>query len=326
MSAADPSLPIDHARLLAEIESDARLLRREGVITPAFERQLDVLFDRVAPPATSDDLDQVVASAEDLAFVNADVVVASEKAGGGPVKHAVRRLSYWYVNYVTDQVQAFAVVASRGLRLLGRRVERLEGAVPILDARVAAELERTPRAVDGSPWFEAIVAAAAGAPGRVVHAECDDGRLVQALAEAGLDAYGVEPRLTAADAASESGVEVRDGDALAHLRLVPDGVLGGVVLSGCVDRYPLPWLLALLDEATRALAPGGRAAILGATPETWGTGPSRVAADLAPGRPLHATTWEHLLQARGYESIATMAGPQDAEPASVLVTARRPDR
>jgi len=326
MTAADPPSVVDQSRLLAEIESDARLLRREGVITPAFERQLDALFDRVAPPATSDDLEQVVTSAEDLAFVNADVVVASEKAGGGPVKHAVRRLAYWYVNYVTDQVQAFAVVASRGLRLLGRRVERLEGAVPILDARVAAELDRTPSPFDASPWHEAIIAAVADAPGRVVHAECDDGRLVRALTAAGLDAYGVEPRITEADAASEAGVEVRDGDALAHLRVVPDGVLGGVVLSGCVDRYPLPWLLALVDEATRALAPGGRVAIITATPETWGTGASRVAADLAPGRPLHALTWEHLFETRGYEAITTTAGSPDAEPASVLVTARRPGR
>jgi SAM-dependent methyltransferase len=326
MTPADPSPAIDQARLLAEIESDTRLLRREGVITPAFERQLDALFDRVAPPATSDDLEQVVTSAEVLSFVNADVTIVSEKTGGGPVKHTVRRLVYWYVNYITDQVQAFAVVASRGLRLLGRRVERLEGAVPILDARVAAELDRTPRALDGSSWCEAIVAAVVGAPGRVVHAECDDGVLVRALAAGGLDAYGVEPRLTEADAASEAGIEVRDGDALAHLRLVPDGVLGGVVLSGCVDRYPLPWLLALVDEATRALAPDGRAVILTATPETWGTGASRVAADLAPGRPLHAVTWEHLFETRGYEAIATTAGPPDAEPASVLVTARRPGR
>ena len=326
MTAADPSPAIDQARLLAEIESDARLLRREGVITPAFERQLDVLFDRVAPPATSDDLEQVVASAEDLAFVNADVAVASEKAGGGPVKHAVRRLSYWYVNYVTDQVQAFAVVASRGLRLLSRRVERLEGAVATLDARVAAELDRTPRAFDGARWIDAIVAVVADAPGRVVHAECGDGDLVRALVAHGLDAYGVEPRLTEADVASEAGIEVRDGEALAHLRLVPDGVLGGVVLSGCVDRYPLPWVLALVDEATRALAPGGLVVIVTATPETWGTGASRVAADLAPGRPLHAVTWEHLLETRGYEAIATSAGPPDAEPASVLVTARRPGR
>jgi SAM-dependent methyltransferase len=212
------------------------------------------------------------------------------------------------------------------LRLLSRRVERLEGAVATLDARVAAELDRTPRAFDGARWIDAIVAAVADAPGRVVHAECGDGDLVRALVTDGLDAYGVEPRLTAADAASEAGVEVRDGDALAHLHLVPDGVLGGVVLSGCVDRYPLPWLLALVDEATRALAPGGHAVILTATPETWGTGASRVAADLAPGRPLHAMTWEHLLATRGYEAIATTAGPPDAEPASVLVTARRPGR
>ena len=34
----------DQARLLAEIEEDARGSRREGIISPAFQRQLDALF------------------------------------------------------------------------------------------------------------------------------------------------------------------------------------------------------------------------------------------------------------------------------------------
>jgi SAM-dependent methyltransferase len=324
MTAADPSSGLDHARLLTEIEAEARQLRREGTISPAFERQLDALFDRVAPPANSDDLDQVVTSAEDLAFVNADVPVESQKRGGAPIKHGVRRLVHWYFTYVADQVQAFAVVAARGLRLLGRRVDRLEGAVPILDERVQAELQRTPRALDIAGWITAVGEAVAGAPGRVVHAECGDGALVRALVDNGLDAYGVEPRAGEADAASAAGIEVRDGDTLNHLRVVPDAVLGGVVLSGCVERYPLPWLLALLDEVTRVLAPGGRVAIVTVTPEAWGTGASLIAADLAPGRPLHPTTWEHLLASRGYEAISTTRASADAQPESALVVARRP--
>lgn len=325
MSTADPAPDINQASLLAEIDRDARRLRQEGVISPAFERQLDALFDRVAPPATSNDLEHVVASAEDLAFVSA-AVAPSGTGLVGAVKHFLRRVVRRLATSVTNQVQAFAVVASHGLRLIARRIDRLEAAAPALDTHVAAELVRTPRALSEVVWTDHVVRGAADAPGRVMHADCGTGLLVHALVEAGFDAYGVEPRLAEADAAARSGIEVRDGDALEHLRQIPDGVLGAVVLTDCVDRYPLPWKLALLDEMTRALAPGGRALIVTITPETWGMGGSRIAADLAPGRPLDATTWEHLLRQRGYEAVTTMGGSPDAEPSSVLVTARRPGR
>lgn len=315
---------IDRSRLLAEIEEEARRLRRDGLISVGFERQLDRSFDQFSPPSTSDDLELVITSAGDLAYVNADVPVDSRIAGGTVVKKGVRRLVYWCLNYVTGQVQSFAVVVARGLRLLGRRVESLERATPALSSGVAAEVARLSPAVDLEPWTTAIVDAARRTDGRVVHAECGDGTVVRALEAAGLDGYGVEPRSTAADAAAAAGVEVRDGDALEHLRLLPDEVLGGVVLSGCVDRYSLPSTLALLDETTRVLAPGGRVLVVSATPATWGTGSSEVLADLAPGRPLRAATWEHLLTVRGYESIVVTDGVPATVPASVLITARRP--
>lgn len=316
--------PIDHSRLLAEIEDDARMLRREGAITPAFERQLDALFDRIAPAATSDDLDHVITSAEERSFVNADVVAESKIKGGAIAKHGVRRLVYWYFTYVTEQVQSYAVVATRALRLLARRIERIEGVVPALDERVVAAIDHLPPTVDVAAWESEIVTAMRGAAGRVVHGDCGAGAVAQALAGAGVDAYGVEPRLSAADAASAVGVEVRDGDMLDHLRLVPDGVLGGVVLSGCVDRYPLPWQIALVDESTRALGSGGRLVVVSISPDAWGVGDTVVAADLAPGRPLHAATWEHLLKVRGYEGIRALPGSDAGRASTALISASRP--
>ena len=75
----------DWARLLAEIEEDARGSRREGIITP-FQRQLDALSDRLSQPTTSDDLEQVVTSAEELAYVSTDMPAASDLVGGAVAK------------------------------------------------------------------------------------------------------------------------------------------------------------------------------------------------------------------------------------------------
>ena len=57
----EPAHPDDDAvrppRIMAEIQVEARRLRREGVVSPAFERELDVAFGRLAPPAASEDFD-----------------------------------------------------------------------------------------------------------------------------------------------------------------------------------------------------------------------------------------------------------------------------
>jgi hypothetical protein len=141
---------------------------------------------------------------------------------------------------------------------------------------------------------------------------------VRRLVDAGVDAYGCEPRLALAEAASLAGLDVRSDEVLDHLRAVDHEALGALVLAGTVDRVPVGVQLDLADLAAGALADGGRLALVGTDPEAWGRTTSVVEADLAPGRPLHAETWEHLLAERGFGAIAA----QDAPP-RYLVTATR---
>ncbi len=54
---------------------------------------------------------------------------------------------------------------------------------------------------------------------------------------------------------SSAGCSVTIGEASEHLAGRPDGALGGIVLSGVVDRLPLHALLPLLAQSRRALAP-----------------------------------------------------------------------
>ena len=62
-----------------------------------------------------------------------------------------------------------------------------------------------------------------GAPeGRVLHAECGDGALIDALADADIDVYGIDPGSAAADRAAEKGLDVRRDDVLGHLASVGD--------------------------------------------------------------------------------------------------------
>jgi SAM-dependent methyltransferase len=318
---------VDHHRIMAEIQAEARRLRREGVVSPAFERELDVAFGRLAPPAASEDFDATLTSAEELAYVDANVPVLSEKPGGAALKKFVRKAVFFYGKYLTDQVTSFATTAARATRLLARRVDALEDAVPGASTRVRREHTTTPVGDDGAQWAEELAGRLPRDRGRVLVGECGAGGLVLALVAGGVDAYGVEPREQVADAAAAAGVEVREDEVLDHLRLVPPAGVGGIVLVGCVDRLGLGQQLALLDAAAHVLAPGGTLAVVTEGPPAHGTTEEIVAADLAPGRPLHPATWEHLLAGNGFEDVEVRVGdrsptfqrvPGDGESAAAL--------
>jgi SAM-dependent methyltransferase len=146
----------------------------------------------------------------------------------------------------------------------------------------------------------------AGSEGRVLHAECGNGWLVQALTDAGCDVYGVDADRAAVPIDSE--LELRVDDPLDHLGVLPDGALGALVVSGIVDRFPAPALTSLVSLARARVAPGGRFVVVGTDPRTWRAGVDPVLADLSPGRPLYAETWSHLLSAHGFADVGAESG------------------
>jgi hypothetical protein len=197
----------------------------------------------------------------------------------------------------------FAGAAVGALRVLGRHVEALETATGHT-ARAAEEAARLPVDAAAPEWQGPVVEALQGTRCRVLVAECGEGDLLAALTAAGLDAYGVEPRLKVADEATARGLEVRPDELVSHLRSVKSGELGGAVLVGIVDRAAPGALLELVELVADRLAKGATIVVLSAGPTTAARGAAAVAADLAPGRPVHPETWTHLLDARGFETVA----------------------
>lgn len=297
---------IDHERLLAEIDEEARRRRESGDLPAEFERELDLVFARFSPVhAIGDDFHQVLERAEQSTFIDVLAPTESSMPLVPHVKRIVRKAIIWEVRYVAQQVSAFASATARAVRLLGERVDRLERARPG-DGRTGQAERPGP---DLAGWEALVVEALAGRPGRVLHADAEDGALVARLGLAGVDAYGVDP----VERAAPAGVELRRDDALAHLRALPEGALAGVVLSGCVDRLPLADQRELAELAL-SRAPGGVVVVLGTDPRAAAAGAADVvAADLAPGRPLHAATWAELLGRAGARSavaVEVVPGPR----------------
>ena len=316
-------MPDDHVdihKLAAEIEAEVRARRAAGEYPPGFERELDRLFDRFAPPEVSNDFDAALERSEDLVIVDPVIPVASNSPVLGIVKRVMSKLLGWYHVWLAQQISALATAINNALRLLGGRVDELEHLTGDI-ARTRGIGARVPARRDDTAWATATTNALSGCAGRIALVECGEGALLAALVDAGLDAYGVEPRAIVADVALARGLEVRIDDGAAHLHAVAAEALGGLVLRGLVERAPLGELLLLIDAAAAKLAPGGRLVVCSLQRDAWGRGDTAAEADLVPGRPLHPDTWLAVLPEQGFGDVRVEAAGADA----YVVTATRAD-
>jgi hypothetical protein len=305
--------------LMADIEREVRARRRAGQFDDEYERELDRIFDAVAPPgATGSGLEAALTRAERAAVIDPVGPVASRFPGVPFMRRVLRKLVAFYVEHVARQVTVFGVMIVRSVRLLGERVDAIEARSPVTDPRLAHVGVPVSSDLDLTSWHELLLKRFASSGGRVLHAECGDGALLVGLCDAGIDAYGIDPRDDAAAIADSHDVEVRTTSALEHLRAVPRGALGGIVLSGCVERLAVGDLVELVDRAVDALAPGAALALVSRHPDAGTEDP--IAADLAPGRPLHVETWAFLLGRAGFDDVETHAADAGG---SYAVTATR---
>ena len=294
---------IDLQQVRREIEAEVRARRARGEYPPGFEREMDALFARFAPPEVTEDFDTALARAEEDVAVDPVIPVASRNPALGLVKRVVAKFIGWYHVWLAQRLTAFGAVLTNALRLLGGRVDELERVT-----RDASRARATGHAVlpirDDGAWTPAVLDALRSCEGRIVVIECGEGALLDALLAASLDVYGVEPRAETAEDAIERGLEVRVDDGREHLAHVAEQALDAVVLRGIVENTPIGELLGVIDLAAASLRDGGRLIVCSLAADVWGTGATAVEADLSAGRPLHPDTWETVLPEQGFDKVS----------------------
>jgi len=236
---------------------------------------------------------------------------------GSYVKLAIRKGLGWYMNFVVAQIVKFAWSVSRMFHVVVDHIEELEATV---EAHRSPDLPAAlvPVAHTGATWWApAATEALAGVSDRVLVGDCGDGSLVETLLGVGVDAYGVDPSDVALEPALDRGVDVRAEAVLDHLEVVSGEALGGIVLTGSIQWLRPNEREHLLDLVATRLTVGGVVVLHSATPESWATAASPLVRDLAPGRPLHAETWGHLLTTRGFAVAASVPGGDDRRIAHV---------
>ncbi len=295
-----------------EIQDEVRRRRAAGDFPLSFERKLDELFARFTPTGTADDhFAEAIKLADRSAYIDINAPVGSRRTAKGAVRFALWQAEAWFVRYVVTQLNHFSSSTTRVLHLLDERVDDLERDVALLVPPELGEEAQLSVGADPTPFSGAVRARleASPAPGRVLHAECGDGTLLAELRQGSLDAYGVDPGTDASDAAARAGLDVRRDDVLGHLASLRTEALAGLVLSACVDRMSIAHRRRLATLAELTVAAGGTVVVIGTSPAAWERAVGPVAADLAPGRPLHPDTWCHLLGSVGFSDLDVQWGP-----------------
>jgi len=301
------------AGVMADIDAEVRRRRASGDLPAGLERELDELFLEFSPVGLQGKarLRENLALVDGAAYIDISVPVDSQKKVGVYIKRLIRKSLSWYIGFIVHQIVKFGWAVSRMLHLVVDHVEDLEStidsiripelpitAVPVMDAGAAW-------------WADEAIGALSKTTGRVLHAECGNGSLVERLVAAGVDAYGVDPAELTIEPAVDRGLDVRAESALDHLEVVAEEALSGIVLSGSVQWLHPNQRDRLVALASARLAIDGVLVLHSSTPEAWRRRHSHLVEDLSPGHPLHSDTWTHLLGAHGLATTGVRTGGDD---------------
>jgi SAM-dependent methyltransferase/uncharacterized coiled-coil protein SlyX len=139
-----------------------------------------------------------------------------------------------------------------------------------------------------------------GAP--VLDIGCGRGEWLELLRDAGVAAYGVDLNDTFVADNQARGLDVRNGDAIEHLRSLGEGTLGAITGFHIAEHLPFEVLLDLFDAARRALRPGGSLILETPNPQNLIVGAANFWIDPTHLKPLHPLFLEFLALERGFAS------------------------
>ncbi len=287
--------------VLMSIESTVAVLRDQIVGLQAFESRLVMYLQRITAYVDTKDRH------EDSARAAADVASAIEETA-----REVRQLSTSLAS-----VQQLSLSNKRELERTGgsyapgfggdragAAVRGVEGYVPGPDAYKYVGFEQCYRGEPGAirasqadyvRYFEGA--------SDVLDLGCGRGEFLDLLREHGIRARGLDGNREMVEICRGRGLEVSEGDALAHLSATPDGSLGGLFAAQVAEHLAPDYLVRLLDVAYHKLRPGSRILLETINPSCWLAFFSSYLRDPTHVRPVHPDTLEYLLLASGFQRI-----------------------
>ncbi len=310
---------LDLEKVSAEIEADAEKRRGQDREIARLEQDIEQAWAEIAESESSllaiDEDGDPLEQAASLAAIDPHVPIGSRR-GLRSIKWLIRKLSYWYARFLTDQFNVFAGALIRHLRNVETRLGRLEGAAGYLgDSTVPAGFGVLDNPPEPSAGVVSHVAGLAGS-GPCLVLSGGEGAIVEAIGERGISAHGVEQDPDRVLAGLRRRIDIRSGGVLPHLVGAEDGEFGTIVLTGFVENLPLRDLIGMVNQASLKLKRTGRIVVAVADPASR----ARVDAELGSGLGLSPVTWRHLLQQAGFD--ASLEPCSDSRITEIVVAQR----
>lgn len=134
----------------------------------------------------------------------------------------------------------------------------------------------------------------------VLDVGCGRGEWLEVLKAEGILASGIDLNRLVLEQCAELRLDVREAEAVSHLRTLAEGSLNCVTAFHVVEHLPLDALVCFLDESLRVLRTGGLLIIETPNPENIIVGSCNFYFDPTHRNPLPRLTMQCILESRGF--------------------------
>jgi SAM-dependent methyltransferase len=138
---------------------------------------------------------------------------------------------------------------------------------------------------------------------RVLDLGSGRGTFLELMRDQGIGAYGIDLDERMVNEARTRGLEVEEGDALAHLRELAERSIDGLYARHLAEHVLPGELVEILSQCRRALAPGSPVVFVTPNPSTLTVGAHSFWMDPSHLRPIPAELFRYLLEVHGFRDV-----------------------
>jgi O-antigen chain-terminating methyltransferase len=143
-------------------------------------------------------------------------------------------------------------------------------------------------------------------PGTALDLGFGRGEWLQLLRDNGIAAGGVDSNGVMVRQVRARGLDVTQGDALEHVRRLPDSSIAVVTAFHVVEHIPFPLIVELLRECARVLKPGGMVLFETPDPENLVVGAHTFWYDPTHVKPLPSEMMRYVAESQGFDRVEVL--------------------
>ena len=137
----------------------------------------------------------------------------------------------------------------------------------------------------------------------VLDVGCGRGEFLRILRERGVTGRGLDANREMVEICRDRRLDVSEGDAVSHLRSLPDNSIGGLIATQVVEHFPSDYLLAFIEQAYLKLRPGSTIILETLNVDSWSAFFGPYLQDITHERPVPPATLRFLLEASGFQRL-----------------------